>query len=84
MIADGASSRKSEDLVVPDNVFLVILPPYSPELDPAERIWNVLRRDFTANRYFDCLEEAVPKSYVVVLKLNQTGRLSMILLVGHG
>ena len=58
MVLDGASSHKSKDLIIPDNVSLIPLPPYSPELNPAEQIWNILRRDYFANRVFDCLEAA--------------------------
>lgn len=43
MVVDGASSHRSKDLVVPENISLVRLPPYSPELSPAEQIWNILR-----------------------------------------
>jgi transposase len=39
-------------------VSLVFLPPYSPVLNPAEQIWNVLRRNYFANRVFDSLEAA--------------------------
>lgn len=58
MVLDGASSHKCKDLKVPENIALVFLPPYSPELNPAERIWNVLRRDYFANRVFDSLDAA--------------------------
>lgn len=58
MIVDGASSHKSKELQVPENMVLVLLPPYSPELNPAEQIWNVLRRNYYANRVFDSLEAA--------------------------
>lgn len=58
MVLDGASSHKSKDLQVPDNVALVRLPPYSPELNPAEQIWNVLRQNYFANRVFDSLNAA--------------------------
>ncbi|MDR2367035.1 MAG: transposase [Deltaproteobacteria bacterium] len=44
MVLDGASTHKSKDLVVPSNVSLIILPPYSPELNPTERVWNQLRK----------------------------------------
>jgi transposase len=44
MVVDGASSHKSKDLKVPENVALVLLPPYSPDLNPAEQIWNRLRK----------------------------------------
>ncbi len=58
MVLDGASSHKSKDLKVPDNVSLVLLPPYSPELNPAEQIWNRLRKNYFANKVFDSLEAA--------------------------
>jgi len=38
------------------------LPPYSPELNPAEQIWNVLRRDYFANRVFDTLNAATAQA----------------------
>ena len=58
MVLDGASSHKCKELTVPGNIALVLLPPYSPELNPAEQIWNVLRRDYFANRVFDSLNAA--------------------------
>jgi transposase len=58
MVLDGASSHKSKDLKIPDNISLIPLPPYSPELNPAEQIWNTLRRDYFANRVFDSLDAA--------------------------
>jgi len=62
MVLDGASSHKSKDLMIPENVSLVLLPPYSPELNPAEQIWNVLRRDYFANRVFDSLDAATKQA----------------------
>ena len=62
MVLDGASSHKSKDLIIPENVSLVLLPPYSPELNPAEQIWNVLRRDYFANRVFDSLDAATKQA----------------------
>jgi transposase len=49
MVLDGASSHKSKDLKIPENVSLALLPAYSPELNPAEQIWNVLRQNYFAN-----------------------------------
>ena len=58
MVLDGASSHKCKELEVPANIALVFLPSYSPELNPAEQIWNVLRRDYFANKVFDSLNAA--------------------------
>jgi transposase len=59
MIADGASSHKGQKLVIPKNMSIIILPPYSPELNPVERMWHLLRRRYFANHYFDTLTEAM-------------------------
>jgi len=58
MVLDGAPSHTGNKLEVPGNIALVFLPSYSPELNPAELVWNVLRRDYFANRVFDSLNAA--------------------------
>ncbi len=49
VILDGASWHKSHGLVTPSNITLLALPPYSPELNPVERIWHYLRSHWLAN-----------------------------------
>ena len=58
MVVDGASSHRSKELEIPKNVSFIRLPPYSPELNPAEQIWNNIRREYFANRVFDTLDAA--------------------------
>lgn len=58
MVVDGAFAHKSKDLEIPQNMALIRLPPYSPERNPAEQIWNILRRDYFANRVLDALDAA--------------------------
>ena len=58
LVLDGASWHRSLKLTVPDNLRLVFLPPYTPELNPAEHLWPLLR-EVTANQTFadiDALE----------------------------
>ena len=52
MIVDGASSHVSKDLLIPENIRLVRLPPYSPELNPQEHVWDELREKEFPNRVF--------------------------------
>jgi hypothetical protein len=56
VILDGASWHRSQGLVVPGNITLLALPPYSPELNPVERIWHYLRSHWLANSIFRDLE----------------------------
>ena len=45
VVLDGAPSHRSEKIDHPENVSLLKLPPYSPELDPAERWFQEFRRE---------------------------------------
>ena len=40
MIVDGASSHRGKDLMIPENIRLLPLPAYSPELNPQEHLWD--------------------------------------------
>src|SRR5437764_12649191 len=42
-----------------EDFVLDYLPPYSPELNPIERVWKLTRRQCLHNRYFPVLEEVV-------------------------
>ena len=46
-------------LQVPENISLLHLPPYSPELNPQENIWQYLRQNYLANRVFETYEAIV-------------------------
>jgi transposase len=53
LILDGAGWHKSKKLRVPAQVTILHLPPYSPELNPVERLWAYLRSHYLANRAYD-------------------------------
>ena len=42
---DNGRFHTSKDLVVPDNIVLLFQPPYCPELNPIERLWEYLKAD---------------------------------------
>ena len=52
MVVDGASSHVAKGLVVPQNIRLIRLPPYAPELNPQEHIWDELREKEFPNRVY--------------------------------
>jgi transposase len=53
LVLDQAGWHKAKTLKVPDNITLVSLPPYSPELNPIERVWLYLKERFLSHRLFD-------------------------------
>ena len=56
MIVDGASSHRAKDLVVPESIRLLPLPPYSPELNPQEHLWDEIREKEFPNRVFNSMD----------------------------
>lgn len=52
IILDQAGWHKAKDLTVPENISFVFLPPYSPELNPVEKLWQWLRKEVTHNVVF--------------------------------
>ncbi len=46
---DGAPNHRSGQLVIPDNISLLFLPPYAPELNPKENLWDEIREKIFKN-----------------------------------
>jgi len=57
MVIDGAGWHHSRSLQVPPNIEIVYLPPYSPELNPVERLWLYIKQKIIKNRIYDTIEE---------------------------
>jgi len=56
MVMDGAGWHRSGTLKVPGNMKLVPLPPYAPELNPVEHLWDELREKSFANLVFKSID----------------------------
>jgi hypothetical protein len=52
LVLDGAGWHMSKGLKVPENITLVPLPPYSPELNVMETGWLYLKSHYLANRIY--------------------------------
>ncbi len=56
MMLDGAGWHNSKDFHLPENIRLLFLPPYSPQLNPQEHLWDELREKYFHNRVFDSID----------------------------
>ena len=57
LVLDQAGWHVAKALVVPPNITLRHLPPYSPELNPVERVWAFLRGHYLSNRIYKDYDE---------------------------
>ena len=43
LVCDGATWHKSKGLRIPENIEIMHIPPYTPEMNPIEQIWKQIR-----------------------------------------
>jgi transposase len=53
LIMDQAGWHKSRELKLPEGITVLLLPPYSPELNPVENLWHYLRSHYLSNRAYE-------------------------------
>jgi transposase len=79
LILDGAGWHSSKTLDVPANITLVPLPPYSPELNPVERVWLFLKQRFLSMRLlndYEAIVDAASKAWALLC--SEAGRLTTL------
>lgn len=67
MFMDKAGWHRAKDLVIPTNIQIHFQPPYSPELNPVEHIWDEIREKWFGNLIFSSMD-AVEDQLVIALK----------------
>lgn len=79
LVLDGAGWHSGKSLRVPENITLVPLPAYSPELNPVERVWLYLKQRFLSLRLHNDYEEIVAAASKAWKRLcRETGRLASL------
>lgn len=69
MVVDGAGWHTGSALAPPANMRLLTLPPYAPELNPVEHLWDELREKYFHNRAFDSLDALEDQLQIGLLAL---------------
>ncbi len=70
VVLDNGAFHKAKNLKIPENILLIFLPPYSPELNPAEKIWAKFKRHFS-NQFFKTMEELQNYTMLLCNQLNK-------------
>ena len=61
LIMDKASWHRSKKLIIPDNIRILHIPPYTPEMNPIEQIWKEIRKLGFRNELFKTLDKVVDR-----------------------
>ena len=70
LVCDGAAWHKANHLMIPENIQLVFIPPYTPEMNPIEQIWRELRSKGFRNEIFNSLNDVVDRLCIVISDLS--------------
>jgi putative transposase len=61
LVMDKASWHRSKGLSIPENIRILHIPPYTPEMNPIEQIWKELRKIGFRNELFKTLDKVVER-----------------------
>lgn len=61
LVCDGAAWHKSKGIIIPENIELIFIPPYTPEMNPIEQIWKEIRKRGFKNECFSSLDKVVDR-----------------------
>jgi putative transposase len=61
LACDGARWHSSKGIVLPYNIEIITLPPYTPEMNPIEQIWSWIRRHGFRNEVFATLNHVIDR-----------------------
>jgi transposase len=79
MFVDQAGWHASNDLVPPENLVLLPLPAYWPELNPIERVWLFLKERYLSHRLLDDYDSIVDAACAAWNRLTaETGRIKSL------
>ena len=71
LVLDGAPNHRSGDLAVPRNITLLFLPPYAPELNPKENLWDEIREKIFKNYALKSIDAVHAKLNEAIAYINR-------------
>ena len=75
LVLDGAPNHRGGNLSIPDNVSLLFLPPYAPELNPQENIWDEIREKIFKNYALKSMHDVRTKLDEAILYIDRNPKL---------
>jgi len=70
VVIDNAGFHSTKNIDVPDNIYLLRIPPYNPELNPCEQVWQYIKNRFK-NQRFESMEELKKWLHETVINMSK-------------
>jgi hypothetical protein len=79
MVMDQAPCHTAKKINIPDNIGFLELPPYSPQLNPVENLWEEMREKFFDNHTFSSMDDVEDRMCEAILNFeNSTDKMKSI------
>jgi len=75
LVLDGAPNHRGKELALPNNISLLFLPPYSPELNPKENLWDEIREKLFKNYALKSIDAVRAKLKHAILYIERNPKL---------
>ena len=75
LVLDGAPNHRCHDLLLPGNISLLFLPPYSPELNPKENLWKEIREKIFKNYVLKSIDAVRTKLKQAILYIERNPKI---------
>ena len=75
LVLDGAPNHRCKELALPNNISLLFLPPYSPELNPKENLWDEIREKLFKNYALKSIDAVRAKLKQAILYIERNPEL---------
>lgn len=70
LVCDSAAWHKANNLIVPENIRITFIPPYTPEMNPIEQIWKEIRKIGFRNEIFQTLDKVIDRLCKTICSLS--------------
>ncbi len=70
LVCDGTARHKSKGPEIPDNIELMFIPPYTPEMNPIEQIWKEIKKMGFRNELFLTLDKVIDRLCEIIIILS--------------
>ena len=72
LVCDGAPNHRQGSMKIPENIMIHHLPPLSPQLNPAESMWDEIKEKFFHNKLFSSMDEVLSRMADAILTYEAT------------
>lgn len=70
VVIDNAGFHNTKNIEIPENIYLLRIPPYTPELNPCQQVWQYIKQRFK-NQVFEDINKLKKWLHQIVIGMDK-------------